>query len=64
LAQLYVARLHLLRRDEDRAAAGVALSIAIDVFGEHGLRSLTDQSYRTLDELAAWPLPANDRATF
>lgn len=62
LAQLYVARLHLLGHDEDRAAAGMALSSAIDVFGEHGLRSLTDQSYRTLDELAAWPPRANGPA--
>jgi tetratricopeptide (TPR) repeat protein len=54
LAQLYVSRLHLLGQDDDRASAGVALSSAIDVFGEHGLRSLTDQSYRTLDELAAF----------
>jgi tetratricopeptide (TPR) repeat protein len=62
LAQLYVARLHLLGQDGDRAAAGMALSSAIEVFGEHGLRSLIDQSYRTLDELAAWPSEPSDRA--
>ncbi|MDB5461202.1 MAG: hypothetical protein JWO72_2943 [Caulobacteraceae bacterium] len=55
LAQLYVARLQLRGADADRAAAGVALTSAIDVFGEHGLRSLIDQSYCTLDYLAAWP---------
>ena len=62
LAQLYMARLRLLGRDGDRAAAGLALSSAIEVFGEHGLRSLIDQSCRTLDELAAWPSEPTDRA--
>lgn len=52
LAQLYIARLELLGADADRAAAGVALSTAVDVFGEHGLRSLTEQAVASLDRLA------------
>jgi tetratricopeptide (TPR) repeat protein len=52
LAQLYMARLDLLKDDADRAAAGMALSCAIDVFGEHGLRSLTNQACASLDRLA------------
>jgi hypothetical protein len=53
LAQLYIARLALLGADSDRAAAGLALNSAIDVFGEHGLRSLTDQASLSLQRLAA-----------
>jgi hypothetical protein len=53
LAQLYVARLALCGDDADRAAAGMALSTAIDVFGEHGLRSLTDQAGDTLERLGS-----------
>jgi hypothetical protein len=52
LAQLYIARLELIGADADRAAAGVALSTAVDVFGEHGLRSLTEQAVASLDRLA------------
>jgi hypothetical protein len=52
LAQLYIARLDLLGADADRAAAGLALSAAIDVFGEHGLRSLTDQAAASLQRLS------------
>src|ERR1035437_5696972 len=51
LAQLYAARLDLCGDDADRAAAGMALSMAVDVFGEHGLRSLTDQACATLERL-------------
>jgi hypothetical protein len=53
LAQLYAARLALCGGDADRAAAGLALSMAIDVFGEHGLRSLTDQACASLERLGA-----------
>jgi len=53
LAQLYIARLQLLDMDSDRAAAGLALSMAVDVFGEHGLRSLTEQAVISLNQLSA-----------
>jgi tetratricopeptide (TPR) repeat protein len=53
LAQLYAARLELCGGDDDRAAAGLALSMAVDVFGEHGLRSLTDQACATLERLGS-----------
>ena len=51
LAQLYAARMDLGGGDADRAAAGMALSTAIEVFGEHGLRSLTEQAAQTLERL-------------
>jgi hypothetical protein len=53
LAQLYVARLDLGGGDKDRAAAALALSSAIEVFGEHGLRSLIDHASQALDALEA-----------
>jgi tetratricopeptide (TPR) repeat protein len=53
LAQLYVARLDLRDDDDVRAAAALALTSAIEVFGEHGLRSLIDQANTTLDSLEA-----------
>ncbi len=51
LAQLYAARMDMGGGDADRAAAGMALSTAIEVFGEHGLRSLTEQAAQTLERL-------------
>lgn len=53
LAQLYIARLDLDGGDRERAAAALALSSAIEVFGEHGLRSLIDQASATLESLEA-----------
>lgn len=55
LAQLYVARLDLRGADKDRASAALALSSAIEVFGEHGLRSLIDHATGALDALEARP---------
>ena len=55
LAQLYIARLDLDGGDKERAAAALALSSAIEVFGEHGLRSLIDQASASLDALEARP---------
>ena len=55
LAQLYVARLDLHGGDKDRAAAALALSAAIEVFGEHGLRSLIDHATEALEALEARP---------
>jgi tetratricopeptide (TPR) repeat protein len=53
LAQLYVARLDVAGGDDDRAAAAMALTGAIDVFAEHGLRSLTAQAAVALETLRA-----------
>ena len=55
LAQLYIARLDLDGGDKERAAAALALSSAIEVFGEHGLRSLIDQASLALEALEARP---------
>ncbi|MGZ3278875.1 MAG: hypothetical protein ACXU82_16820 [Caulobacteraceae bacterium] len=55
LAQLYVARLDLHGGAVDRAAAALALSSAIEVFGEHGLRSLIDHASEALAALEARP---------
>jgi tetratricopeptide (TPR) repeat protein len=55
LAQLYLARLDLHGGDKDRAAAALALSAAIEVFGEHGLRSLIDHATEALEGLEARP---------
>jgi tetratricopeptide (TPR) repeat protein len=52
LARLYEARSALPGANGDqRAAAMLALSAALDVFGEHGLRSLSDQAARGLERL-------------
>jgi tetratricopeptide (TPR) repeat protein len=56
LAQLYAARLDLDGGDKDRAAASLALTAAIEVFGEHGLRSLIDHATEALEALEAKPL--------
>jgi len=55
LAQLYVARLDLRGADKDRASAALALASAIEVFGEHGLRSLIDHATAALEALEARP---------
>jgi tetratricopeptide (TPR) repeat protein len=57
LAQLYIARLDLDGGDRERAAAALALTSAIEVFGEHGLRSLIDQASAALEALEARPRP-------
>jgi hypothetical protein len=53
LAQLYMARLDLHGGERDRAAAALALTAAIEVFGEHGLRSLIDHASDALEALEA-----------
>ena len=51
-AKLYEARASLAGPDPvERRAASVALSAALDVFGEHGLRSLADVAARSLERL-------------
>ena len=55
LAQLYVARLDLRGGGKDRASAALALTSAIEVFGEHGLRSLIDHATDALDALELRP---------
>ncbi len=53
-ARLYEARVGVTGRDQgERAASAVALSAALDVFGEHGLRGLADTTQRRLEELLA-----------
>lgn len=56
LAQLYIARLDLDGGARERAAAALALASAIEVFGEHGLRSLIDQASAALEALEARPV--------
>jgi tetratricopeptide (TPR) repeat protein len=55
LAQLYRARLDLGIDSGDRAAAALALDGAIEVFGEHGLKSLAEQAKAALETLRARP---------
>ncbi|MBV9511345.1 MAG: hypothetical protein JO303_13790, partial [Caulobacteraceae bacterium] len=51
-ARLYEARVSLTGRDRgERAAAALALNTALDVFGEHGLRTLADAAARSLERL-------------
>jgi hypothetical protein len=51
-ARLYEARTSLTGRDAgERKAATLALSAALDVFGEHGQRSLADVAARGLERL-------------
>ena len=50
-AQICEARAAITGRDGAAAAAGLALSAALDVFAEHGLRSLTDQAARGLERM-------------
>ena len=53
LAQLYAARRDLTGGDDDRAAAALALSSAIEVFDEHGLKPLIDDATAALAALEA-----------
>jgi hypothetical protein len=51
-ARIYEARAGLVGPDDrERAAAALALSAALDVFGEHGLRSLADVAARGLERM-------------
>jgi tetratricopeptide (TPR) repeat protein len=51
-AQICEARAAIMGQDAAaRAAMGVALSAALDVFGEHGLRSLADAAARGLERM-------------
>ncbi len=53
-ARLYEVRANLTGRDRgERASAALSLSAALDVFGEHGLRSLADVAARGLERLRA-----------
>jgi hypothetical protein len=50
--RLYEARAHIAGwRRSDRKAAALALSAALEVFGEHGLRTLADAAARGLERL-------------
>lgn len=52
LARLYEARMSMTGKDRgERAAAVMALDAALDVFGEHGLRSLSVLAADALDRL-------------
>ncbi|HEY8617117.1 hypothetical protein [Phenylobacterium sp.] len=54
LARLYEARLDITRRDRgERAAAVTALDAALEVFSEHGLRSLAVAAQEALDRVRA-----------
>lgn len=53
-ARLYEARVGVTGKDRgERAASALALSAALDVFGEHGMRSLADTTARRLEQLQA-----------
>ena len=59
LARLYEARIDITGQDRgERAAAAMALSAALDVFGELGLRSLTIVAADALERLATAGAPA------
>jgi hypothetical protein len=54
LARLYEARISLTGRDRgERAAALMALDAALDVFAEHGMRSLSLLAYDAVERLEA-----------
>ena len=54
LARLYEARVEITGRDRgQRAAAMLALDSALDVFAEHGMRSLSAIAYDALERLSA-----------
>ena len=58
LARLYEARVEITGKDHgERAAAALALDAALDVFGDHGLRSLTIMASEALERLRAGPAP-------
>jgi hypothetical protein len=46
---------------QDRAAVGLALSAALDVFGEHGMRSLADAAARGLERMKLRSAQTQDR---
>ena len=53
-ARIYEARASLTGEDRgERRAAALALSEALEVFGEHGQRSLADAAARGLERLRA-----------
>jgi tetratricopeptide (TPR) repeat protein len=52
-AQICEARAQITGRDNDAAAAGLALSAALDVFCEHGMRSLADAAALGLERMRA-----------
>ncbi|HEY9234826.1 MAG TPA: hypothetical protein VIP08_07300, partial [Phenylobacterium sp.] len=59
LARLYEARIDITGQDHgERASAAMALSAALDVFGELGLRSLSVIAADALDRLAGAGTPA------
>ena len=52
LARLYEARMSMTGKDRgERAAALMALDAALDVFAEHGLRSLSVVANEAIDRL-------------
>ena len=56
LARLYEARVDITGKERgERAAAVLALDAALDVFAEHGLRSLSVMATEALDRLRAGP---------
>ncbi|THD59103.1 hypothetical protein [Phenylobacterium sp.] len=56
LARLYEARVDITGKDRGERAAGVlALDAALDVFGDHGLRSLSIMASEALERLRAGP---------
>jgi hypothetical protein len=62
LASLHEARARVSGRDAgDRARAAFALALALDVFKEHGLRALADETAKAL-ERARLPLPTQPSA--
>jgi hypothetical protein len=55
-ARLYEARASLAPANaKERGAAALALSAALDVFGEHGMRALADVAARGLERMKATP---------
>ncbi len=58
LARLYEARADITGKDRGERAAGMmALDAALDVFGEHGLRSLSVMATEALERMRAGPAP-------
>jgi len=59
LARLYEARMGMTGEDRgERAAALMALDAALDVFGDHGLRSLSVLANDAVERLSASPIPS------
>ena len=61
LASLHDAQVMISGRDRgDRARSGLALALALEVFKEHGLRSLSDEAARALERAKKpWPTQAS-----